>query len=85
MLGTVLGDIALWHWFYLAAKPSQRGGRCGWASMPSALSYGLQSSNDGTELPIRRCLVPSCCSGQLCLSGGMRSPWAWIFDGVLTV
>jgi hypothetical protein len=36
MLEIVLGDIASWHWLYLAAKPSHvQGGRCGWASMSS--------------------------------------------------
>jgi hypothetical protein len=27
-------------WFYLAAKPSHAGGRCGWASLSSAPAYG---------------------------------------------
>jgi hypothetical protein len=38
-------------------------GQCGWASLPSALSYGLQLSDEGIELPVKRCLVPSCYSG----------------------
>jgi hypothetical protein len=45
---TVLGDVASWRWLYLAAKPSHVGGRCGWASLHSAPSYGLQSSVEGT-------------------------------------
>jgi hypothetical protein len=50
----VLGDVALWRRFYLAAKPSHvGGGRCGWGSLPSASSYGLQSSVKGTELSVR--------------------------------
>jgi hypothetical protein len=48
MLGVVLGDIASWHQLYLAAKSSHVGGRCGRASLPFALSYGLQSSDEGT-------------------------------------
>jgi hypothetical protein len=63
MSGMVLGDIALWHRLYLAANPFHVGGRCGWASLPSAPSYGLQSSVEGTELPVKCCLVPSCDSG----------------------
>jgi hypothetical protein len=63
MPGTVLGDVALWYQLYLAAKPSHVGCQCGWASLPSTSSYDLQSSDEGTEPPARRCLVPSCDSG----------------------
>jgi hypothetical protein len=54
-----LGDVASWHQFYMAAKPSHVGVDL------DGLAYILQLSDDGTWLPNRRCLVPSCCSGRL--------------------
>jgi hypothetical protein len=42
-------------------------GQCGWASLFPALSYGLQASDGQSELPDRRCPIPSHCSGQWCL------------------
>jgi hypothetical protein len=60
MPGMVLGDVGSWCQLYLAIKPSHVEGRCGWASQPSAPSYGLRLLDGGTELPVRRCLVPSC-------------------------
>jgi hypothetical protein len=70
----VLGDVALWRQFYLAAKPSHVRGRCGWASLPSAPSYDMQSSDEGSELSARHCLVPSCSSGRWHLFGGCEAP-----------
>jgi hypothetical protein len=66
----ILWDVASWHRLYLVAKPFHVGGRCGWASLPSAPSYDLQSPVEGIELPIRRCLVPSCGSWCWHLWGG---------------
>jgi hypothetical protein len=54
---TVFRDIASWCRLYLAAKPSHMGEQCGWASLPSALSYGLLSSGEGIEFSARCCLV----------------------------
>jgi hypothetical protein len=85
ILRTILRDVASWRWLYLAAKPSHMAGWCGRARMPSAPSYDLQSSDEGTELSTRRCLVPSCDNWWWRLSRGVWSPWAWIFYGVLTV
>jgi hypothetical protein len=42
MPGAVLGDVASWNRLYLAARPCHAEGRCGRASLPSALSYYLQ-------------------------------------------
>jgi hypothetical protein len=86
MPGMVLGDVASWHRLYLATRPSHVGGWCGWASLPFAPSYGMHSLVEGTELPIKHCLIPLCSSGRWHLSGGgVQSPRAWIFDKVLTV
>jgi hypothetical protein len=41
-----------------------RGYRCGWASIRPSPSYGLQPLDEGTWLPVRRCLVPSHYSGR---------------------
>jgi hypothetical protein len=73
-----------WCRLYLASKPSHVGSQCGWASLPSAPSYSLQLSVKRTELPVRRCLVPSCGSGWCTILGGAM-PRARIFDGVLTI
>jgi hypothetical protein len=72
MPGTVLADVSSWCRHYLAA--SHVGDRCGHASLPSAPSYSLQSSDEGTELLVRHCLVPSCDSGWWSLSGGCEAP-----------
>jgi hypothetical protein len=85
MPGTVLRNIALWHQLYLTAKPSHVGGRCGRASLPSALSYDLQSSDEGIELPVRRCLVPIVRQWAVAPFQGGAIPRDWIFDGMLTV
>jgi hypothetical protein len=66
----VLGDVASWHRLYLAAKPSHVEDRCRWASLPSAPSYDLQSSDKGIELLVRCYLVPSCSSGRWLLFRG---------------
>jgi hypothetical protein len=63
MTGMVIGGIALWHRLSLVAKLSHVVCRCGQDSLPSATSYDLQSSVEGTKLPVRRCFVPSCSSG----------------------
>jgi hypothetical protein len=87
MTGMVISGIALWHRLSLVAKLSHVVCRCGQDSLPSATSYDLQSSVEGTKLPVRRCFVPSCGSGWWRLSKGgrgMKLP-AWIFDGVLTI
>jgi hypothetical protein len=47
VLGTVLKDVALRRDFtWLLSLP--RAGRCGWASLLPAPSYGLQPSDEGT-------------------------------------
>jgi hypothetical protein len=57
-------------------------GRCGQANLPPAPSYGLQSSNEGTRLSIKRCLVPSCYSEWWCLSRGCEaSRLGYLMDG----
>jgi hypothetical protein len=45
-------------WIYLATKTSHVGVNVDGLAFPSALSYGLQPSNEGTLPPARRCLVP---------------------------
>jgi hypothetical protein len=73
MLETVLGYVALWCWLYFTAKPSHVGGQCGWARLPSAPTYDLQLSDEGTGLPARRCLVLSLL-WAVAPFRGMRSP-----------
>jgi hypothetical protein len=41
-------------WLYMVAKPSLEGGRCGLASLPSTLAYGLLLPDLGTR-PSARC------------------------------
>jgi hypothetical protein len=48
--------------------------RCGRASLPPALAYDLQSTDEGTGLPVRRRLVPSCNSGQWRFTRGYTIP-----------
>jgi hypothetical protein len=44
-------------WFYMVAKPSLEGGRCGQASLPSTPAYGLLLPDEGTRPSARRHLV----------------------------
>jgi hypothetical protein len=62
MLRSVPGEVALWCHLYLAF------------SLPSTLSYGLESSDEGIELPSMHCLVPSCGNWWWCLSRGCEAP-----------
>jgi hypothetical protein len=48
--------------------------RCGRASLPPALAYDLQSTDEGTGLPVRRRLVPSCNSGRWRFTRGYTIP-----------
>jgi hypothetical protein len=54
----VLGDIASGRGFTLwLSLPTW--GRCGWVSLSSAPSYGLQPSDEEIELSVSCCLIPS--------------------------
>jgi hypothetical protein len=59
------------------------GGRCGRASLPPAPTYGMQSSNEGTWLPARHCLVLSCSNERWRFTRSICNSRAWIFMEVL--
>jgi hypothetical protein len=74
MPGMALGDVASRRWLYLAAKLSHVGVDVDSLACPPAPSYGLRSSDEGSELPARCGLVLSCCSGRWHHSGGCKAP-----------
>jgi hypothetical protein len=72
-LGTLLRNANL---TWLLSLPTW--GSVWTGNLPHVPAYGLQPSDEGTELPSRRCLVPSCSNGRWHFTGGIRYPRAWI-------
>jgi hypothetical protein len=72
MLEKVPANVASRCWPYLDVKPSHVGVDVD--GLPPTLSYSLQPSYEGTRLPARRHLVPSCNSGRWRFTGGCKGP-----------
>jgi hypothetical protein len=66
MFETALGDVALWHRLYLAAKSSHVGVDMDTLAclVHRAPSYGLLLSDEGSGLLVRHGLVSSCHNGR---------------------
>jgi hypothetical protein len=69
-----LGDVASWSQLYLAAKPSHVRVNVDGLACPPTPSYGMRLSDEGSCLPVRCSLVPSCRSGRWCLSWVCEAP-----------
>jgi hypothetical protein len=84
MLETVLRDISSWHWFYLDAKPSHVGIDVDGLDCPLHRPRAYSHQTKGQSF-----LLGAALSHHAVVGGGaflrVRSPWAWIFNGRLTV
>jgi hypothetical protein len=80
----VLGDVALWHRHYLAAKPSHAGIDADGLACPlhrsKVCSHLMRDSASCQALP-----CPIVRQWALVPFWGVRSPRAWILEGVFTI
>jgi hypothetical protein len=81
---TALGDVVSWHQLYLAAKPSHVGVDVDRLAYP--LHRPMACYHQTRDQGFLSGTVLSCHVTMVVASfRGMRSPQAWIFDGVLSV
>jgi hypothetical protein len=84
MLETVLGDVASWHRLYLAAKPSHVGVDVDGLAFPLHRPTTYSRQTRGYSFLSGATLYHRATVGGGTFPG-VRSPWAWIFDGVFTI
>jgi hypothetical protein len=84
MSGAILEDVALRHRLYLVVKPSHVGVDVNILVCPLHRPTIYSRQMRGHDFLLVTALsyrATVCCGAFL----GMRNPWAWIFDGELTV
>jgi hypothetical protein len=74
MLGTVLGDIALWHRFYLAAKPSHVGVDVDGLACPLHCPMACSRQTMGQSFLSGAALSHRAAVGNYAFQGGCEAP-----------